>query len=435
MDRIRIRGGAPLSGSINIAGAKNAALPLMACALLTRDTVVIENLPSVVDIRTMARLLAELGVNVSACDGEAGGPSAVADPDHAITLTAGDLGDTTAPYDLVRRMRASVLVLGPLLARTGRARVSLPGGCAIGTRPIDLHLKALSQLGAEVELCEGYVQASAPDGLTGARIVFPTVTVGGTENLLMAATLARGETVLANAAREPEVADLAQCLVAMGADIQGIGTDTLRIQGRERLNGTRYAVLPDRIETGTYAIAAAITGGEITLEGTRLELFESLSDVLTAAGAEVRACNGAVRIARHRGSLRGVDVMTEPFPGFPTDMQAQFMALMSVAHGASMVTETVFENRFMHVPELCRMGADINVHGASAIVRGVPRLSGAQVMATDLRASVSLVLAGLAAGGETIVNRVYHLDRGYERLEQKLATCGAMIERLTDQAP
>ena len=347
-------------------------------------------------------------------------------------LRAGDHCETTAPYDLVRRMRASVLVLGPMLARAGRARVSLPGGCAIGTRPVDLHLKALAQLGADIELKEGYVEATAPDGLIGAHVVFPMVTVGGTENLLMAAALAKGETVLANAAREPEVADLARCLAAMGAEIEGIGTDTLTVRGVDALHGARHAVVPDRIETGTYAAAAAITGGDVELVGARLDLFGAIAEALTAAGVAITETGRGIRVSRGDGPLLGGDVMTEPFPGFPTDMQAQMMALMAVAEGASMVTETIFENRFMHVPELCRMGADINVHGASAIVRGVPALSGAPVMATDLRASVSLVLAGLAADDETVINRVYHLDRGYECLEEKLAACGGDIERIAE---
>ena len=419
MDRILIRGGRPLRGVIDIGGAKNAALPLMAASLLTADTLTLTNLPLLIDVTTMAHLLSELGVEVD----EAGAAG-------EMHLHAGDLTETTAPYDLVRRMRASVLVLGPLLARAGRARVSLPGGCAIGTRPVDLHLKALAQLGADIELKEGYVEATAPGGLRGARVVFPMVTVGGTENLLMAAALATGETVLANAAREPEVADLALCLVAMGADIEGIGTDTLTIRGVDALHGARHAVVPDRIETGTYAVAAAITGGDVELVGTRLELFGAVAEALTAAGVVLVETERGVRVSRGDGPLQGVDVMTEPFPGFPTDMQAQMMTLMAVAGGASMVTETIFENRFMHVPELCRMGADINVHGASAIVRGVSALSGAPVMATDLRASVSLVLAGLAAGDETVINRVYHLDRGYERLEEKLSACGADIERI-----
>lgn len=319
-----------------------------------------------------------------------------------------------------------------MVARHGRARVSLPGGCAIGPRPVDLHLGALKKLGANIEINEGYVEAEAPNGLTGAHIVFPSVTVGGTENILMAAALARGETVISNAAREPEIGDLAKCLIAMGVEIEGIGTDTLRVQGRERLNGVRHTVLPDRIETGTYAVAAAITGGSLELTGTRLELIDTVGAVLTAAGAEIEETETGFKVSRRNGPVCGVDVMTEPYPGFPTDMQAQIMALMTVADGAAMITETVFENRFMHVPELCRMGAKINVHGTSAIVRGVPQLSGAPVMATDLRASVSLVLAGLAANGVTELNRVYHLDRGYERIEEKLVGCGADIERIKE---
>jgi len=426
MDSIHIRGGKPLHGEIHIGGAKNASLPLMTASLLTGDTLVLSNLPHLADISTMAHLLAELGVGI-AMDGGApdGGVSG-----HVFNLTATNLSEATAPYDLVRKMRASILVLGPLLARCGEARVSLPGGCAIGTRPVDLHLKALAQLGADIEIREGYIEAAAPQGLKGAHIVFPMVTVGGTENALMAACLAEGETVIANAAREPEVADLAHCLTAMGADIAGIGTDTLTVQGVERLHGTEYAVVSDRIETGTYAVAAALTGGDVELIGARTELVEAVADALLRAGAEVEETAKGMRVARTRGPLRGIDVMTEPYPGFPTDLQAQFMVLLSIAEGASMITETIFENRFMHVPELCRMGADINVHGSSAIVRGTAGLSGAPVMATDLRASVSLILAGLAAGGETVVNRVYHLDRGYERLEEKLAACGADIERI-----
>ncbi|MCH7864955.1 MAG: UDP-N-acetylglucosamine 1-carboxyvinyltransferase [Proteobacteria bacterium] len=425
MDQIFIQGGKPLRGEIQISGAKNAALPLMAASLLTADTLTLANLPHLADISTMAKLLRKLGVHIS-MDGDAPGGGHAG---RVFNLTAKELTHTTAPYDLVRKMRASVLVLGPLLARAGRARVSMPGGCAIGTRPVDLHLKALEQLGAKIELTEGYIEARAENGLTGAHIVFPMVTVGGTENLLMAACQARGETVLANAAREPEVADLAQCLVAMGAKIEGIGTDTLTIRGVEGLGGAAYAVVPDRIETGTYAVAAAISGGDLTLQGARAELSKAVIEFLTSAGVEITETNDGIRVARANGPLRGVDLMTEPYPGFPTDMQAQAMALMAVAEGASMITETIFENRFMHVPELCRMGADINVHGASAIVRGVGRLSGAPVMATDLRASVSLVLAALAAEGETVINRVYHLDRGYERLEEKLRACGAHIER------
>ena len=423
MDRILIRGGNRLAGEIPISGAKNAALPLMAASLLTGDDLTLENVPVVVDISSMGGLLSELGVDVAT--------DAVRAYGQTLKLTAHNVRDITAPYELVRKMRASVVVLGPLVARCGHARVSLPGGCAIGTRPIDYHLKALAQLGAEIELSSGYVEASAPRrGLRGADITFPSVTVTGTENALMAATLASGESILRNAAREPEVVDLAQCLIKMGADIEGIGTDTLRVRGRDRLHGATHSVLPDRIESGTYAVAAAMTAGDIELTGTQIELIKSVADVLAAAGVELTPTESGLRVSRCNGPLTGVDVMTEPFPGFPTDMQAQLMALMTVARGAAMITETVFENRFMHVPELCRMGANINVHGSSAIVRGVADLSGAPVMATDLRASVSLVLAGLAARGETVVNRVYHLDRGYESLEAKLAGCGADIERI-----
>ncbi len=428
MDRIRIQGGKPLQGKIHIGGAKNAALPLMTACLLTDGEMVLSNLPHLADISTMINLLAELGVEVS-MDGDAPGGG---NTGRVLELCAKDVSDVTAPYDLVRRMRASILVLGPMLARKGRARVSLPGGCAIGTRPVDLHLKALSELGAEIDIREGYIEASAPNGLKGAHIVFPMVTVGGTENALMAAALAEGETVLANAAREPEVADLANCLVAMGADIEGIGTGTIRIRGVKGLDGTAYSVVPDRIETGSYAVAVGLAGGDVELVGGRLDHIESVADALVRAGVEVLGTGAGVRVKRTAAPLKGLDLMTEPYPGFPTDMQAQLMVLMSLAEGASMITETIFENRFMHVPELCRMGADINVHGASAIVRGVEHLSGAQVMATDLRASVSLVLAGLAARGETVINRVYHLDRGYERLEDKLSACGADIERIKE---
>ncbi|MGB0683551.1 MAG: UDP-N-acetylglucosamine 1-carboxyvinyltransferase [Magnetovibrionaceae bacterium] len=428
MDKIRIRGGAPLNGTIPIGGAKNAALPLMAASLLTEETLALSNLPHLADISTMSHLLADLGVEIHMNGHGPGG-------DHTgrvFELNAANIKETTAPYDLVRKMRASVLVLGPLLARFGKARVSLPGGCAIGTRPVDLHLQALEALGAEIELAEGYVEATCKGRLKGSHILFPKVTVGGTENALMAASLAEGETVIANAAREPEITDLAECLIAMGAEIEGLGTDTLRVQGKESLHGASHSVVADRIETGTYAVAAAITGGSVTLKGTRFDLIEAIADSLVAAGVAFTDTDDGFTVTRKNGRILGTDVITEPFPGFPTDMQAQVMALMSVSEGAAMITETIFENRFMHVPELCRMGADINVHGRSAIVRGVPKLSGAQVMATDLRASVSLVLAGLAAEGDTIVNRVYHLDRGYERVEDKLAACGADIERLKD---
>ncbi len=428
MDRIRIVGGKPLHGEIPISGAKNAALPLLAASLLTDGMLRLVNLPDLADISSMAHLLGELGVKISMSGSVSNGGSG----GREIELRARDVLATTAPYDLVRKMRASVLVLGPLLAREHAAKVSLPGGCAIGTRPVDLHLKAMEQLGAEIELSEGYINAKAPGGLVGGHVVFPSVTVGGTENVLMAAALAKGETIVSNAAREPEVADLANCLVSMGAVIDGIGTDTLYIQGVGRLNGAEHTVLPDRIETGSYAVAAAITGGEILLRNARMDFMKATAELLARAGVRFIEVRNGIRVSRANGQLEGVDLMTEPFPGFPTDMQAQFMALMSIASGASMVTETIFENRFMHVPELCRMGADINVHGSSAIVRGVRRLSGAPVMATDLRASVSLVLAGLAADGETFVNRVYHLDRGYDRLEEKLAQCGAEISRLDD---
>ncbi|WP_337997102.1 UDP-N-acetylglucosamine 1-carboxyvinyltransferase [Oleispirillum naphthae] len=424
MDSIRIRGGRPLNGVIPISGAKNAALPLMAASLLTAETLTLENLPHLVDITTMANLLTAHGVSLhmNGAGRRCGGRS--------LAMTTPAITSTTAHYDLVRKMRASILVLGPLLAREGRARVSLPGGCAIGARPVDLHLKALAQMGAAISIDGGYVDARVDGRLKGAHLVFPQVTVTGTENLLMAAALADGETIIDNAAREPEVTDLAQCLIAMGAEIEGLGTQRLVVRGRESLHGATHAVLPDRIEAGSYAVAAAITRGEVLLQYADAAQMASLLKVLSAAGAAVSVEEGGVRVSAADAPLKGVDVMTEPHPGFPTDMQAQVMALFATAEGAAMVTETIFENRFMHVPELKRMGADINIHNGSAIVRGVRRLSGAPVMATDLRASMSLVLAGLAAEGETMVNRVYHLDRGYERLEQKLAACGADIERV-----
>jgi UDP-N-acetylglucosamine 1-carboxyvinyltransferase len=430
MDRIRIHGGTPLRGTIAIGGAKNAALTLMPACLLTDQTLALSNLPHLVDITTMANLLAQHGVTLALNgDSRHGGHTG-----RVLELTAGDIVNTTAPYDLVRKMRASVLVLGPLLARCGQAKVSLPGGCAIGTRPVDLHLKALEQMGAQIELTEGYISAQVQGRLKGAHIIFPQITVGGTENLMMAATLAEGETVIANAAQEPEVSDLAHCLVAMGARISGIGSGTLRIEGVDRLHGAEYSVVPDRIETGTYAVAAAITRGDVELVGARFDLMEAVIKTLTECGVQVTETARGMRVNADGADIIGTDIMTEPYPGFPTDMQAQLMVLMSTAKGASMITETIFENRFMHVPELVRMGARVNVHGSSAIVRGVPRLSGAPVMATDLRASSSLILAGLAAQGETIVNRVYHLDRGYERVEEKLAACGARIERLKGDA-
>lgn len=419
MDRIRIRGGRPLSGEIKVGGAKNAALPLMTAGLLTDERLTLTNVPKLADIHTMRALLQQHGIAVDAVE------------DRPATLSlGGPITNIEAPYDIVRKMRASFLVLGPLLARVGEARVSLPGGCAIGARPIDLHVKGLEQLGAKIDLTAGYIDAKIDGRLRGATIVFPFVSVGATENLLMAASLAEGRTVLMNAAREPEVADLAHCLVAMGARIEGIGSDKLIIDGVDSLHAAEHAIIPDRIETGSYACAVGITGGSVLLRGARLEHLGATVRILRESGVGIDATPEGLKVARLNG-LHGVDVMTEPYPGFPTDMQAQFMALMSIAEGASMVTETIFENRFMHVPELNRMGASINVHGASAIVRGVRGLSGAPVMATDLRASLSLILAGLAARGETIVSRVYHLDRGYEAVEQKLAACGADIQRIS----
>ena len=398
----------------------------MAACLLTDETLTLSPIPHLADISTMVNLLGQHGVDVT-LDGQADNGGFAG---RVLALTARDITNITAPYDLVRRMRASVLVLGPLLARCRRAVVSLPGGCAIGTRPIDLHLRGLTQLGADVEVDGGYVHAAAPHGLSGARIVFPQVSVGATENLLMAATLADGETTLENAAREPEITDLANCLIAMGAKIEGVGSDTLRINGVKRLHGATHRVVPDRIECGTYAIAAVMTGGELELMDARLDHIEGLAEVLRQAGATVEAKNGSVHVSRTNKELVGVDVMTEPYPGFPTDLQAQLMALLTTASGASMITENIFENRFMHVPELLRMGANINLHGGSAMVRGVDRLTGAPVMASDLRASAALVLAGLVAEGETTVHRVYHLDRGYERMEEKLSAVGATIERV-----
>jgi UDP-N-acetylglucosamine 1-carboxyvinyltransferase len=427
MDKIRIRGGKRLSGKILISGAKNAALPLMAASLLTDEPLVLVNLPQLADISTMANLLTHLGVDIRMA-GETGNGGHTG---RSLSLQAAEITDTTAPYDLVRRMRASIVVLGPLLARSGHARVSLPGGCAIGTRPVDLHIKGLTQLGAEIDLTGGYIDAKAPNGLIGAHFVFPTVSVGATENVLMAACLAKGESVLSNVAHEPEITDLAHCLVAMGAQIGGIGSDTLIVQGVERLHGAEHTVVADRIEAGTYAMAAAMTGGDIELIGVQPDLMESVLHKLIEAGVKIEKTDRGLRVSCDT-RLRGVDVMTEPFPGFPTDLQAQMTALMSTADGASMITESIFENRFMHIPELARMGANVTVHGASSLVRGVGALTGAPVMATDLRASASLVLAGLIADGETWVSRVYHIDRGYERIEEKLAACGADIERVDE---
>ena len=431
MDRLRIQGGRPLNGVIQIGGAKNAALPLMAASLLTDNTLALGNLPHVADIATMIELLVELGVEVS-MNGQSTDMSRAnrGSEGRLLLLSARNLVSGTAPYDLVRKMRASVLVLGPLLARAGRARVSMPGGCAIGPRPVDLHVAGLRRLGAEISLRDGYIEARAPGGLTGAAITLPKVSVGATENLMMAACLARGETTITNAACEPEVLDLAHCLIKMGACIEGAGTDSVWVSGVDRLGGAKHKVLPDRIETATYAIAAAITGGTLDLIGTRLDLIQAVADKFRAVGIELTIRENGVRVKHVGNRLEAVNIQTRPYPGFPTDMQAQMMALMTVTEGVSIITENIFENRFMHVTELARMGADISVKGNSAMVRGVSRLRGAPVMATDLRASVSLLLAGLAAEGETVVNRLYHLDRGYERVEEKLAACGAVVERI-----
>ena len=428
MDRIRIVGGQKLNGSIPISGAKNAALPLMIASLLTPGTLTLENLPRLADVSMLVRILGNHGVDYS-IEGKKTGDSQNAG--QTVHLRASTIVDTLAPYELVSKMRASFWVLAPLLARMGEAKVSLPGGCAIGTRPVDLLLMALEKLGAKIEIENGYVLASAPKGLRGAEINFPKVTVGGTHTALMAASLAHGHTLIENAAREPEITDLADCLVKMGAKIKGIGSSRLEIEGVTALKGARHAVLPDRIETGTYAIAVAMTGGDVMLEGARPELLQSAFDVLVQTGAEVTATNEGVRIRRNGAGIAAVDISTAPFPGFPTDLQAQFMALMTKAKGKSRITETIFENRFMHVQELARLGAHIRLEGDAAIVEGVARLQGAPVMATDLRASVSLVIAALAAEGETMVNRVYHLDRGFENLEHKLSNCGAEVSRIS----
>jgi UDP-N-acetylglucosamine 1-carboxyvinyltransferase len=428
MDRIRITGGNPLNGVIPISGAKNAALPLMIASLLTPERLTLKNVPNLADVAMLARILRNHGVDCAVDGKRAHNGHVMGETFH---LTARDIVDSRAPYDLVRRMRASFWVLGPLLARHGKATVSLPGGCAIGTRPVDLHLMGLQKLGAELELDGGYVIASAPKGLTGARINFPKVSVGATHNVLMAAVLAKGETVLENAAMEPEVGDLAQCLTKMGARIDGIGTDTLTIQGVTQLEGAVHSVLPDRIETGTFAMLVAATGGEVLLEGGRADFLQEPFAVLRRAGVSITETPGGIKVARNGQGITPVDVETQPFPGFPTDLQAQFMALMLMASGTSVIRETIFENRFMHVQELARLGADIAIAGDTATVNGVSALRGAEVMATDLRASVSLVIAGLMARGDTEINRVYHLDRGFERLEEKLSACGAQIERLT----
>jgi UDP-N-acetylglucosamine 1-carboxyvinyltransferase len=427
MDRIRITGGQALRGTIPISGAKNAALPLLIASLLTEDRLTLKNVPNLADVNLLVRILRNHGVDL-AVDGKRPGPAMhLGETFH---LTARDIVDTTAPYEMVSRMRASFWVLGPLIARMGEAKVSLPGGCAIGTRPVDLHLMGLKALGAEIDIDAGYVIARAPKGLRGARIVFPKVSVGATHNVLLAAALAKGETVIENAAREPEIGDVATCLSKMGAKVEGIGTSTLRIQGRDRLEGAVHTVLPDRIETGTFAMAVAATGGDVTLEGGRIDDLKAALDVLANTGTAVKATDTGIRVTRNGGGIEPVSIETEPFPGFPTDLQAQLMALLTRASGTSVIRETIFENRFMHVQELARLGADIQLQGDTATIKGVKTLKGAPVMATDLRASVSLVIAGLAGEGETIINRVYHLDRGFEQLEQKLSRCGAKIERL-----
>jgi len=428
MDRIRIVGGRRLDGVIPISGAKNATLPLMIASLLTGETLTLDNVPRLADVVLLQRILGNHGVDVTV-SGKRSGETA----DHGQTLhiSAARIVDTTAPYELVSKMRASFWVLAPLVARMGQARVSMPGGCAIGTRPVDLLIMAMERLGARIDIDGGYVVARAPHGLKGAEIVFPKVTVGGTHTAIMAAVLADGTTVIENAAREPEIGDVADCLNKMGARISGAGTNRIVVEGVTRLNGARHAVLPDRIETGTYAMAVAMAGGEVLLQNARPELLQAALDALSNAGVSVTPTNQGIRIARNGAGLQPVEVTTAPFPSFPTDLQAQLMALMTRARGTSHIVETVFENRFMHVQELVRLGAHISLEGERATIEGVERLKGAQVMATDLRASVSLVIAALAAEGETIVNRVYHLDRGFERLEQKLSGVGAEVERLS----
>ncbi|HEX7874102.1 MAG TPA: UDP-N-acetylglucosamine 1-carboxyvinyltransferase [Sphingobium sp.] len=426
MDRIIIEGGKRLSGRLPISGAKNAALTLLPCALLTEEPVTLRNLPRLADVDSFGHLLNQLGASTTI---EGSRPE---DFGRVMTLKAGRVTSTTAPYDIVRKMRASIVVLGPLLARAGEATVSLPGGCAIGNRPIDFHLKAFQALGATIEMANGYIRAIAPDGgLKGALVALPFPSVGATENALMAAALANGETVIENAAREPEIVDLCNLLVTMGSEIEGIGTDRVTIHGKPRLHGATYKVMPDRIEAGSYACAAVITGGELELVGANMDDMHVILQGFTDAGVHIEKTKDGIKVAAN-GKLKPLTLSTAPHPGFPTDMQAQFMAMLTLADGASLLTETIFENRYMHVPELTRMGADIAVSGRTAVVRGVPKLSGAQVMATDLRASMSLILAGLAAEGETQVHRVYHLDRGYERLEEKLGAVGATIERVSD---
>ena len=428
MDRIQITGGNALNGTIPVSGAKNAALPLLIASLLTADRLTLKNVPNLADVNLLMRILRNHGVDL-AVDGKRTGTAIPLG--ETVHLTARDIVDTTAPYEMVSRMRASFWVLGPLVARMRQAKVSLPGGCAIGTRPVDMHLTGLKELGAEIDIEAGYVIARAPKGLHGAHIVFPKVSVGATHQVLLAAALAKGETVIENAAREPEISDVAECLAKMGVTIDGIGTSVLRIQGRDQLEGAVHSVVPDRIEAGTFAFAVAATGGDDVLEGARAVHLKNALDILRETGAEVTEVDGGIRVKRAQGAIQPVSVETQPFPGFPTDLQAQLMALLTRAAGTSVIRETIFENRFMHVQELARLGADIHLHGDAATIKGTKTLTGAPVMATDLRASVSLVIAGLMAEGTTTINRVYHLDRGFEQLEQKLTRCGAVIERLS----
>ena len=422
MDRIKIYGGTSLNGKIEISGAKNAVLPLMAAVLLTDQPLILHRVPNLRDVASLNEVLGALDVTFD-YNAES----------KKLRLHVPEITQCIAPYDLVCKMRASILVLGPLVARHGEAKVSLPGGCAIGTRPVDLHIEGLRQLGVDIELVDGYIEAKAPQGLKGAHIHFPKVSVGATENIMMAATLAKGVTTLANAAREPEITDLGECLIKMGAEIEGLGTDTITIHGKHFLRGTEHTVIADRIEAGTFVIAGAMTGGSLTLKNSNILHLDSLLEPMHKAGVEVTGDDSSITVKRISDRLHGVDIMTEPYPGFPTDLQAQMMAMLSIADGAGMVTETIFENRFMHVPELVRMGADITIHGSSALVRGVNKLKGAEVMASDLRASVSLVMAGLVAEGETVLHRIYHLERGYDNIVEKLSSVGAKLELLKEK--
>ncbi len=429
MDKILVNGNGPLNGTIPISGAKNAALPLMIASMLTEESLILENVPRLADVDSLIRILENHGIDYRV-EGKRRGNSDMSG--RTIHFSASEIIDTTAPYELVSKMRASFWVIGPLLARMGEAKVSLPGGCAIGTRPVDLFIDSLAALGADISIDHGYINASAPNGLVGTRYRFPKVSVGATHVLMMAATLAKGTTIIENAAREPEVADLGKCLNAMGAKVEGLGTSTITIEGVEKLHGARHRVVADRIEAGTFAMAVAMTGGEVYLKGVQPHLFQTVLDTLEKVGARIECDESGIKVSRNGGTLKPTNITTEPFPGFPTDLQAQFMALMTRADGVSEITETIFENRFMHVQELARLGADISLDGQKATVIGVDNLNGAPVMATDLRASVSLVIAGLVADGETTVNRVYHLDRGFEMLEEKLSACGAKIERIRD---